>query len=220
MLSLILPQREKAMTKRVSEMTPIEHAAYREKRREENRRYRIEHPDAVKAARAKYRQSPAGKAAAARAYERRRQAGYWDQYIQRMKDQQPELWAERSRVNGASYRTRHLDRLLARARERGRSKNWQTSPNRDSRAQEGLVLLMAAIPRYLPSHVRDDVMGEVLLDIMDGKTRFDEIAKKIPEYVRAYNRQHDNHRVKSLDENIPGMKSSWLDALPDDAERF
>lgn len=26
--------------------------------------------------------------------------------------------------------------------------------------------------------------------------------------------------VMSLDTNIPGMKSTWLDALPDDAERF
>jgi len=86
--------------------------------------------------------------------------------------------------------------------------------------QDAFVAVYAAIPRNLPPDVRDEVAGTLFMALVDGTLRAADLSAKVREYVRAYNRQNDHYKVLSLDDKIPGMETSWVDNLPDDAEHF
>lgn len=89
-----------------------------------------------------------------------------------------------------------------------------------AKARETMAIAKGALPVGLPPDVRDEVVQNLLMSVADGTICLKDVALKAPAFLRAYNRQFDHHKVMSLDANIPGMTSTWLDALPDDAERF
>ena len=63
----------------------------------------------------------------------------------------------------------------------------------------------AAVSRRLPHHIRDDVMGRLILDIFEGRVDVSQVAKYAQAYTRqAYNQMNHakfgNSKLVSLDE--------------------
>lgn len=65
----------------------------------------------------------------------------------------------------------------------------------------------------LPKHMRDDVIAEILLAVLEGKLLLDQIGQRVKDFVRDYNREYDTFKTLSLDEVIPGTNTSRLDML-------
>lgn len=214
------------MTKRVSDMTPKEHAAHKEQRRA----WRANNPDKALAERKRWQQSPAGKAVAKRAREKDREAdpeaflekgrAYRNQSNARLRELDYQKFRAQRNAHHAKYYAGRTPEQRETSKAHYRRQHWRKHPMSPAKARQTVALLRAALPANIPAFIRDEVTQNIMLAITDGSIRYTDAAVKAPDFLRAYNRQFDHHKVKSLDENIPGMKSSWLDALPDDAERF
>ena len=62
----------------------------------------------------------------------------------------------------------------------------------------------AAVPLGLPSHVRDDVLGEMVLAVLEGELDLDAVPAKAREYLRRYDRASERWKLVSLDTPIAG----------------
>ncbi len=76
------------------------------------------------------------------------------------------------------------------------------------------LLLHRAVPRALPRHVRDDVIAELCLSILEGKLALKHLEDGVRKHLTAYNREYDTFKTLSLDAKIPGMDGmTYLDRL-------
>jgi hypothetical protein len=217
-------------TKRVSEMTPSEYAAYKKRRRT----WLLNNRDKLTAAKKRWMQTPAGKVAVKAAAKRWRQKDresdseacrakdrvYGARSRARSKDKDIEEYRARKGATYAKYYAQRTSEQRQTRKALDRRRYWRNHPLSRAKLRETMAVARAAIPRYAAPDVRDDVVQNLLVAVSDGTIRLQDIAAKAPEFLRAYNRQFDHHKVMSLDANIPGMKATWLDALPDDAERY
>lgn len=62
----------------------------------------------------------------------------------------------------------------------------------------------AAVPRGLPSDIRDDVISEIVVAVLCGDILESEIAASAKRFVTAFYRQFDRFKTISLDAPIPG----------------
>ena len=122
--------------------------------------------------------------------------------------------AANARVN--SYRKTEAGKEMLR-------RKWRKTANRRrafSAPDEILAIAAKSLPPGLPQHIRDDVIGSVALACLEGTLRINDIAKRIGEHLRAYNRQYDARRFLSLDAVIPGTDMTYMARLtaggPDD----
>lgn len=76
----------------------------------------------------------------------------------------------------------------------------------------------AAVPSGLPRHVRDDVIGSLVLAALEGTIAASEMGQKTAGFVRAFYRDLDQFTTLSLDAPIPGMTVTYLDRLSDQSE--
>lgn len=61
-----------------------------------------------------------------------------------------------------------------------------------------------AVPLRLPAHVRDDVLGEMVLAVLEGALDLDAVQAKAREYLRRYDRASERWKLISLDAPIAG----------------
>lgn len=61
-----------------------------------------------------------------------------------------------------------------------------------------------AVPLRLPAHVRDDVLGEMVLAVLEGELDLDAVPAKAREYLRRYDRASERWKLVSLDAPIAG----------------
>jgi hypothetical protein len=72
---------------------------------------------------------------------------------------------------------------------------------------------IAALPSGLPRFIRDDVVSNLCLAILEGQINVNDMAAQARVFLRAYNRDYDTFQTVSLDVLIPGTKTTYLDAL-------
>lgn len=78
-----------------------------------------------------------------------------------------------------------------------------------------------AVPRGLPPHLRDEVISDIVLAVLEGEITFAEIRPSAREYLTRHRRLFGDHGTVSLDATIPGTDGAvrYIDRLPSDALR-
>jgi hypothetical protein len=64
------------------------------------------------------------------------------------------------------------------------------------------MLIRSAVPVYLPAQIRDDVIGAMALEIVEGKLRAADIRRRVREYVTAQYRAFSKFGPLSLDARL------------------
>jgi hypothetical protein len=153
---------------------------------------------------------------------------------ERAKDQRRrhrDIQAARRRGRERYHRTREAKRLQASA-SYYRNHDKQLARHRAKRARkESLAqvrcspdvvykLVTKAIPGGLPRHDRDDLAGAMCLAILEGKLLVKHIKAEVAKYLKAHNREYDTFKTLSLDAEIPGTKTRYVDNIASDAVHF
>lgn len=172
-----------------------------EKRREAGRRYRAAHKDKVAASRKRWRDNRT---------EAQREA-------QRLSHKR---YMDRKRVSPDFRSAEAAYMRLLRARRSGRDIDTRPPIGEELKrilGQNALyVAASAAVPAHYPQHVRDDVIGEIVLAVLEGFIDENEIAARAKDFVSSYWRQRDLWQTLSLDAPIPGHdKGTYIDRLVD-----
>jgi hypothetical protein len=80
------------------------------------------------------------------------------------------------------------------------------------------MLIRSAVPAYLPAQIRDDVIGAMALEIVEGKLRPTDIRRRVREYITAQYRQFSKFGHVSLDARLyDDGNATLLDRLSTDA---
>jgi len=77
-----------------------------------------------------------------------------------------------------------------------------------------------AVPQTLPQHVRDDLIGNLCLAVLEGKLLIENIKAEAGKYLKAFNRESETFKTLSLDAEISGTKTRYIDNIASDAEHF
>jgi hypothetical protein len=81
------------------------------------------------------------------------------------------------------------------------------------------ALIRSAVPDYLPAQIRDDVIGVMALEIVEGKLRPADIRRRTREYVAAQFRQFSKFGRASLDARLfEDGNATLLDRLSTDVD--
>lgn len=189
---------------------------------EASRRYRLKNAEKIAAGQAKWAKTERGKASKKKSPRAWRQAhpekaaALEAKAVARLKAENPEAYRAQKARGNRKYREKHGERLRQLAREIYRRQAGTSS----ARAQRGMALATAAIPRNIPPEVRDDVLGDIMLALIDGTVRLDEVTKKVPDYIRAHNRKYNAFRNVSLDAVHSVTGHAWIENLDSDTEHF
>lgn len=150
---------------------------------------------------------------------------YWESHKEQILDAQR---AYRKTEHGQMMERAHEKRRRERMKstEHGRQKILARYARRASQRRaraKPLDLLTAAnsaLNPRLPKHVRDDVIGSMMIDVFEGRLLVKDIAARSTEFVRRYNREHDGLKVLSLDAPVAGGDGSttYVDLLPASTE--
>jgi hypothetical protein len=80
------------------------------------------------------------------------------------------------------------------------------------------MLIRAAVPTSLPAQIRDDVIGAMALEVVEGKLRPSDIRRRVSEYVTAQYRQFSKFGPVSLDARLSeDGNTTLLDRLSTEA---
>ena len=80
------------------------------------------------------------------------------------------------------------------------------------------MLIRSAVPAYLPAQIRDDVIGAMALEIVEGKLRPTDIRRRVREYITAQYRQFSKFGHVSLDARLyDDGNATLLDRLSTEA---
>ncbi len=80
------------------------------------------------------------------------------------------------------------------------------------------LLIRSAVPANLPVQIRDDVIGAMALEIVEGKLRFTDIRRRVREYVAVQYRQFSKFGRLSLDARLfEDGNATLLDRLSTEA---
>lgn len=132
----------------------------------------------------------------------------WAESFKRWSKANPEKVREKERRKRAKAGPEKMREKWRRQRLRRQSiKAMMESPDKI------YSLILSALPSGLPRHVRDDVVGSLCLAIMERKVLVKNIKAEVGKFLKAYNREYDTFKTLSLDELIPGTKTTRLDAL-------
>jgi hypothetical protein len=79
------------------------------------------------------------------------------------------------------------------------------------------MLIRSAVPTTLPAQIRDDVIGAMALEIVEGRLRPADIRRRVREYVTAQYRQFSKFGPMSLDARLSeDSNATLLDRLSTD----
>ncbi len=124
---------------------------------------------------------------------------------------QAEYRAENREVRNAKhadYKRRNAEAMKVYDREyqrrRTARKQMQRSPERIYRD------IIALLPRGLPTHMRDDVVGSVCLQVLEGRVRHDRMADAVRDALKQHNRMFDHFKTISLDAPVAGSDDMTL----------
>jgi hypothetical protein len=126
----------------------------------------------------------------------------------------PELFRARARKNYQKYHAKHLARAKARDSKITSRRRFARSP------AEVYELIGKSVPRALPRHTRDDLIGTLCLAVLEGKLLVKNIKVEVGKYLAAHNREYDTFKTVSLDAAIPGTNKRYVDTIASDAEHF
>jgi hypothetical protein len=80
------------------------------------------------------------------------------------------------------------------------------------------MLIRSAVPAYLPAQIRDDVIGAMALEIVEGKLRPTDIRRRVREYITSQYRQFSKFGHVSLDARLyDDGNATLLDRLSTEA---
>lgn len=138
---------------------------------------------------------------------------------------------ERDRTRKQEYRDKHRDKVRAWCRAqywKNHKKSLQRS--RDQRAKvrsvrtiklspdEVFKLIDKAVSRTIPKFVRDDVIAEMCLAVLEGKLFIENIGKEASKFLAAHNRAFDHFKTISVDteisEGVTILDTLTVDSLP------
>jgi hypothetical protein len=76
------------------------------------------------------------------------------------------------------------------------------APSIADRGVDIFLLIRSAVPTTLPAQIRDDVIGAMALEVVEGKLRPTDIRRRVREYVTAQFRQFSKYGPASLDARL------------------
>ncbi|GMB82879.1 hypothetical protein NN6n1_36620 [Shinella zoogloeoides] len=121
---------------------------------------------------------------------------------------------EATRAKAREKYLRNIERERARGRRRKKAENARCKIKRSP--DEIYTLINRAVPKALPSHVRDEVVSSMCLAVLEGKLFIENIGKEAKAFLAAHNREFDHFKTTSLDESIKGHEGlTRLDMLSD-----
>lgn len=101
-----------------------------------------------------------------------------------------------------------------------RKQNWKAEPVRDELRKAALLkndLFSAAeraVPKSLPRWIRDDVVSDIVLAILEGALSIEQVAARAKGFIAAHYRSFASLDTLSLDAPIPGTDGlTYLDRL-------
>ncbi len=71
----------------------------------------------------------------------------------------------------------------------------------------------AAVPASLARQVRDELIGNMCLAVLEGELLVKNIKAEVAKFMANYNREYDGFKTLSLDETRPGTKDAYVDRL-------
>jgi hypothetical protein len=77
-----------------------------------------------------------------------------------------------------------------------------------------------AVPRHLPPHVRDDVISEIFLAVLENRIDVDQIGAEASLFIKEYWRAFGGFNTLSLDAKIGDGETTYLDMLADETEPY
>lgn len=69
------------------------------------------------------------------------------------------------------------------------------------------------VPAGLPSFIRDDIISDIVIAVLDGEISAADIALKAKGIIKAYWRQFSDQRLVSLDDTVPGTDLKRIDRI-------
>ncbi|MBX3543609.1 hypothetical protein [Chelatococcus sp.] len=76
------------------------------------------------------------------------------------------------------------------------------------------AVALAAVPRTLPHHVREDVISDLVLAVLEGEIAEADLARVAKSFISKHYRDSGFHTTRSLDAPIPGMDGrTYLDTI-------
>lgn len=135
-------------------------------------------------------------------------------------------WREKNREHAkayaSAYRKKNREKVYAYNAAYGQTHREAINAYRRRRkakikfAQKSLYQTACdTVPRYLPRHIRDDVISEITLAVLEGTLAAEDIAKSAKKYLTAWNRDFGSYGTVSLDAVIPGTENLRLyDIIP------
>jgi hypothetical protein len=92
------------------------------------------------------------------------------------------------------------------------------APSITAQGDDIFALIRSAVPATLPRQIRDDVIGKMALEIVEGKLRPADIGRRVREYVTAQFREFSNFGRVSLDARLyDNGNATLLDRLSTEA---
>jgi|GEM_PF-6235689 len=197
------------------------HANNPEKARERVRRRRERNPEVVREGNRRWREKSREKI--------RESRRLW-------REKNPEKVREMDRKGGARYRAnnpekvrerkrRWYERNLEHVREYKRQYRAKQARIRASLALSGENLKAALlqnelyaeasrhVPAGLPDFIRDDIVSDIVIAVLDGEFAVTDIARKAKAIMAAYWRQFGDRRLVSLDAELTGTDFRRIDTI-------
>jgi len=201
------------MSKRKSDRTPEELEAHRKKHREYMRRYLLEHPEKaeqIRKTKAKWKKNNPDKVAANSKSDRKARK---DRILAYQRQ-----WRRANRTKVNAYEARRLGRPASRTSD-------STPIGEAFQKALSMNLLyaaaMAAVPRTLPLHVRDDAIQSIVVAVLAGEFCQDEIPLNAKRIIASEWGLMDRREYTSLDDVVPGMDDvRHIDLLTSDTPHF
>jgi len=121
---------------------------------------------------------------------------------------------EATRAKGREKYRKNIERERARGRRRVKAEASKRAINRSP--EEIYALIIKALPRALPTYIRDEVASAMCVAVLEGKLFIENIGKEAKAFIASYNREFDYFKTASLDEPINGRDGrTYLDLLED-----
>lgn len=163
------------------EQIEIKLAEQREKTREQKRKWRAKNRERVNELNRQWRKR---NREAYRAHQR--------EYVRQWRAENP----ERSRKHVADHHAKHRDERNRKLRVYRR---LRLSPNREQYGKDLFETITTAMPKGLPAHIRDDVVGTVALQVIDQKEDISKIKALVKAALSATWGQSDWFKHISID---------------------
>jgi hypothetical protein len=156
----------------------------RAKAREAGKRWRLAHPEKVKADRARYQEANRARIYATnRAYKKANRAKM-NEYNRRYYHKMAKIKAMLESPHGEEIRVKVLGQ------------------------NEIFAAANKAVPRGLPAWKRDDIISDIVLAVLEGQIAVDDIRAKSKDFIKEHNRMF-SHLTVEYDDNYHGLHAAF-----------